>query len=276
MLIGGETGVGKGLLARTLHSHSNRSEGPFVVADCSALTSTLFESQLFGHVKGAFTGASNERLGLARAADTGTLFLDEVGELAPELQAKLLSLIEDRAVLPVGSEQRISVDIRIIAATHRDLRAMVDAGTFREDLFYRLSVVELSIAPLRNRMEMIPALVEGMIELKAGLLKTRTRRPSRTFIDALLAYDWPGNIRELGNCIERSLVLSTGERLDVQTLPERILGALKMTGATPEARRAAAENALRIAHGNKAQAARQLGISRRHLYRILEDHTSTP
>ena len=270
VLIGGETGVGKGLLARELHAESPRREGPFVVADCSALTPTLFESLLFGHVKGAFTGASSERLGLARAADGGTLFLDEVGELSAELQAKLLSLIEDRAVLPVGAERRVDVDVRIIAATHRDLRAMVDEGEFREDLFYRLAVVEIRVAPLRDRRDMIPELVEEMVARKAAMLRTPERRPTRAFVDALMAYDWPGNIRELGNCVERALVLSAGDRLEVGALPGRMLDALRLGEATPEARRAAARAALGAAGGCKAEAARRLGVSRRHLYRLLE------
>ncbi len=270
VLIGGETGAGKGVLARSLHAESQRASGAFVVADCSALTPSLFESQLFGHVKGAFTGASGARLGLARAAEGGTLFLDEIGELALDQQAKLLTLIEDRAVLPVGAEQRVPIDIRLIAATHRDLRAMVAEGRFREDLFYRLAVVELSVAPLRERRDLIPSLIREMVARKADLLKTPERAPSRAFLEAMLAYDWPGNIRELGNCIERALVLSTGATLEVAALPPRVLTALGTKLPGEGSRRAAVDAALRAASGNKAEAARRLGISRRHLYRLLD------
>jgi transcriptional regulator with PAS, ATPase and Fis domain len=270
ILIGGETGSGKGAFARSIHAESRRSGSPFVVADCSALPASLFESQMFGHAKGAFTGASSERLGLVRAASGGTLFLDEVGELAPELQAKLLTLLEDRTVLPVGCEQRVSVDVRFIAATHRNLQSMVREGTFREDLYYRLAVVELDIPPLRERQDELPGLIDTLIDRKARLLRVQPRPASPAFVAALCAYDWPGNIRELGNCIERALVLATGDALDTDTLPFRIRNAARSSSTA----RCSIDDAIKEAGGNKAAAARTLGISRRHLYRLLNERAS--
>lgn len=275
VLINGETGSGKGVLAREIHERSAHSKGPFVVADCSALTPSLLESQMFGHVKGAFTGATSSRLGLVRAANGGTLFLDEVGELSLELQAKLLTLLEDRTVLPVGSEEREDVQVRFIAATHRDLQAMVRTGEFREDLYFRLAVVELEVSPLRARREDIPKFVGELIERKADLLHVPAKQPSEEFMKALLVYDWPGNIRELGNCIERALVLSTGDALDVGSLPPRMLDVLQScpesiaTGTDAGTRRSRLVRAIHAAGGNKSEAARRLGISRRHLYRLL-------
>ena len=274
VLIGGETGSGKGVYARALHARSRRAGAPFVTADCSALTPPLFESLMFGHTRGAFTGASTDRLGLVRAAEGGTLFLDEVGELPPELQAKLLTLLEDETVLPVGSDKRIKVDVRFMAATHRSLPAMVLEGTFREDLYYRLAVVETTVPPLRERADELPALIDGLIESRSALLRVPPRRPSEAFLRALLSYDWPGNIRELGNCIERALVLSVGDRLEPESLPPRVLEQAGMTRTRAcEGRARGRDELIRsidAAGGNKAAAARDLGISRRHLYRLLD------
>lgn len=271
VLIGGETGSGKGVFARGLHARSRRCRGAFVVADCSAMPGSLFESQMFGHVKGAFTGASSDRPGLVRTAHGGTLFLDEVGELPLELQAKLLTLIEDQTVQPVGGDKRVEVDIRIIAATHRDLRAMVEAGTFREDLFYRLAVVEMDVPPLRSRLDELGGLVEELIERKASLLGVEARPASAALMETLRAYDWPGNIRELGNCIERALVLSRGPELEAAALPPRVLNRLQARMTRPSTTPSPADigRTLDSVGGNKAEAARQLGISRRHLYRLM-------
>ena len=268
VLIGGETGSGKGLLARSIHAHSRRASARFVTADCSAIASSLFEAQLFGSVKGAYTGSTTDRLGLVRAADGGTLFLDEIGDLPLDLQAKLLTLIEDRSVLPVGSERRIDVDVRLIAATHRNLHLMVEDGEFREDLYYRLAVVEVTVPPLRERKQEIPEIVAQLIARKAPLLKVPARSPSEEFIAELMSYDWPGNIRELGNCIERALVFSRGERLDAQTLPSRVRGCEDCEDG--EDRKLELGDVLAETGGNKAEAARRLGISRRHLYRLLD------
>ncbi len=278
VLIGGETGSGKGILARQLHALSRRTNEPFVIADCSALTVSLFESQMFGHVKGAFTGASSDRLGLVRAADGGTLFLDEVGELALESQAKLLTLIEERTVLPVGSERRLDVNFRLIAATHRDLPAMVKAGEFREDLYYRVAVVELSVPPLRERREEVPMLIDELIERKANLLGMQPKRASAECYMALLDYPWPGNVRELGHAIERAMVMSRGDWLELDALPPRVVSHWRehphghsrlMTEAMRRPEHIA--GVLKATAGNKAEAARKLGISRRHLYRLLNE-----
>ncbi len=274
VLIGGETGSGKGVYARRLHAASRRCRKPFVVADCSSLTVSLFESQLFGHTKGAFTGASAERSGLVRAAEGGTLFLDEVGELAAEQQAMLLTLLEDRTIMPVGSERRHAVDVRFIAATHRDLPAMVEAGTFREDLYYRLAVVELDVPALRDRKQDLPELIETLIVKKAELLGLPCRNPSAQLMDALMRYDWPGNIRELGNCIERTLVLSQGAELELSALPPRVLAGLACQVPAPRSSQLTPgriADELEHASGNKSEAARRLGVSRRHLYRLLDN-----
>lgn len=281
VLIGGETGSGKGVFARALHARSRRRSAPFITADCSTLAPSLFESLMFGHTKGSFTGAGSDRLGLVRAADGGTLFIDEVGELPLELQTKLLTLLEDQTVLPVGSEQRVRVDVRFMAATHRDLPAMVRSGEFREDLYYRLAVVETSVPPLRERIEELPDLICNLIDRKAALLKTPARQPCSQFLEVLLSYPWPGNIRELGNCIERALVLSTGDNLELHTLPPRIMTYCRSlvnpsaSGSNPSQRvrrpgREDLSRALSASDGNKSAAAKQLGISRRHLYRLLD------
>jgi len=274
-LLGGETGSGKGRLAREIHEMSSRSDGPFVAVDCAALPASLFESQLFGYKKGSFTGATTDRMGLIRSADGGTLFLDEVGELTLEQQAKLLTFIQDRSVLPVGDVERVNCDVRLVAATHRDLFAMVEQGEFREDLFYRLAVIELVVPPLRERMDELKPIVGELILQKADLLHVPARKPSKEFIECLHEYGWPGNIRELGNVLERSLVLSRGDYLEPRTLPRRIRESVDSTAASSSvAHSRISEHSLRTAidesQGNKSAAARRLGISRRHLYRVLE------
>lgn len=275
-LLGGETGSGKGRLARQIHGMSRRAGGPFVSVDCAALPASLFESQLFGSKKGAFTGSVSDRLGLIRSADGGTLFLDEVGELALEQQAKLLTFIQDRTVLPVGDVQRVHCDVRLVAATHRDLFAMVERGDFREDLFYRLSVIEVVVPPLRDRMDELRLIVDELIQQKADLLHVPARRPSEAYFECLHRYGWPGNIRELGNVLERSLVLSRGESLEPRTLPGRVLAAGRDTrvlctaSGSSRITEHSVQTALDQAHGNKSAAARRLGISRRHLYRVMD------
>lgn len=203
VLITGETGTGKEVIAGAMFETSKRANKPFVVVDCGAITSTLIESELFGHEKGAFTGAVNRRLGAFERAHTGTLFLDEVGELDLALQPKLLRALERREILRVGAEKPLNVDVRIIAATHRDLRAMVARGEFREDLYYRLAVVHLTLPPLRERKEDIPLLVDHFLQ---SLGKTRTDLPVGA-MDRLMEHDWPGNARELRNAVERAVVL---------------------------------------------------------------------
>lgn len=273
VLLGGETGSGKGRFARQIHAQSTRAGKAFVSVDCAALPDSLFESQMFGHKKGSFTGATCDRVGLIRSADGGTLFLDEIGELGIEQQAKLLTFIQERTVLPVGGAERISCDVRLIVATHRDLFAMVQQGEFREDLFYRIAVIEMNIPSLRERMNELPGIVDELIEVKSELLRVDPRQPTEQFMKRLLAYDWPGNVRELGNVIERALVLSRGEYLQEHTLPQRVCQASSVDLSGPERGKVSSHiirEAIADCDGNKTEAAKLLGISRRHLYRMIQ------
>ncbi|NNL85272.1 MAG: sigma-54-dependent Fis family transcriptional regulator [Myxococcales bacterium] len=214
----GETGVGKGLLARSLHNEGPRSDGPFVAVNCGALTETLLEAELFGHERGAFTGADRARRGYFELAHRGTLFLDEIAEVPHHLQVKLLQVLEERRVRPVGSEKRVDVDIRLIAATNRDLPEEVKQGRFREDLFYRINVVTLTLPPLRERVEDIPEIAESYVEHFRALTASPAKRLSESSLDALRAYPWPGNVRELANAIERAVIMSLGEQIQVEDL----------------------------------------------------------
>ena len=274
VLIGGETGTGKGRMARRIHAMSPRASKPFVPVDCAALPDALFESQLFGYKKGAFTGATSDRMGLIRAAEGGTLFLDEVGELTLEQQAKLLVFIQERSVLPVGEVERTDCDIRLITATHRDLPTMVRCGEFREDLYYRFAVIEMTMPPLRDHLIDLPDILDELVETKASLLHVEKKRVTSEYLEALMSYEWPGNIRELGNIVERSLVLSKGAALDVRTLPTRIRQQVRArTSCNGQGLSAdQLQDALLKHSGNKAATARSLGISRRHLYRVLKRH----
>ncbi len=220
VLLLGESGSGKELVARHIHAASSRAAGPFVPVDCTTLTDSLLESQLFGHVKGAFTGAEQATLGLFRSADGGTLFLDEIGELSPHNQAKLLRCIQDAAVVPLGGTEPVPVDVRIIAATHRDLRAMVQDGRFRADLYFRLNVVKLVVPPLRDRRGDIASLAETFLQQQARLYAEPVRRLAPDAVAALVAYDWPGNVRELANAIEHAIVLSVGPFVTAEDLPD--------------------------------------------------------
>lgn len=270
VLIHGESGTGKELVARAIHEESPRATGPFVTVDCTILTESLFESLLFGHEKGSFSGAITSTEGLVRAADGGTLFLDELGELRGPEQAKLLRLLQERTVLPVGSTRPIPVDIRVVAATHRNLAGMVEEGRFRKDLFYRLDVVRISTPALRDRAQDIPAIAAEIVERLAELFGIR-RELSQEAMDALMLCSWPGNVRQLATCIERAAVLSQGEVIE-----PRHLGV--ETGPSPETapnllERSAAETiryVLASANGNRSAAARRLGIDRRQLYRMLD------
>ncbi len=216
----GESGTGKELVARAIHYSGRRANGPIVVLDCAAIPGGLVESEIFGHVRGAFTSAGSDREGVFELADGGTLLLDEVGELPLPLQAKLLRIIESRELRRVGGKHPIKVDVRIIAATHNDLRAMVTAGTFREDLFYRLEGLVLTLPPLRERKEDIHLLVDHFVQQFNRRNKKRIRRVSPPALQLLLQYTWPGNVRELENCIERAAALADGDILDIQDLPE--------------------------------------------------------
>jgi len=222
ILITGETGTGKELIANVVHYNSDRAAGPLVKVNCGALPETLLETELFGHVKGAFTGAVRDYEGRFRTADGGTLFLDEVSEMSPRLQVKLLRVLQERQFEPVGSSRTMTVDVRIVAATGRDLRAEIRAGRFRHDLFYRLNVIPIQLPPLRERLEDIPLLVDHFLEKYNREANRKVTKVPRKVLDALLAYSWPGNVRELENCIERAVVLSPDNSVSLELLPEEI------------------------------------------------------
>jgi len=233
LLILGETGVGKGLLARSIHNESPRVKGPFVSINCGALTESLLEAELFGHERGAFTGADRARRGYFELAHRGTLFLDEIAEMPLHLQAKLLQVLEDRKVRPVGSEKRIDVDVRLIAATNRDLPREVKEKRFREDLFYRLNVVTVTLPPLRERLEDLQEIAESYIEHFRALIASPARRFSTAAMDAILHYPWPGNVRELANAIERAVILARGEEIEVEDLAVDIQSMVPETRTDP-------------------------------------------
>ena len=280
VLITGESGTGKEVVARTIHFHGDRSEKPFVPINCTAIPEGLLESELFGHVRGAFTGAHASKRGLFEKAEGGTLFLDEIGDMGLGLQGKLLRVLQDREIRPVGSTQSVRVDVRILSATNKNLEAEIEAGRFREDLFYRLNVIPLHIPPLRERPDDIPALVEAFLRRHA---EGKSRFLSPEAMQRLLAHPWRGNARELENVVERTLALSEAETLGPDDVP--LPGAASAPKPAPEdfLRAAAArgmtlheldelytEQVLAHTGGNKVQAAKILGIDRKTLYRRAE------
>jgi DNA-binding NtrC family response regulator len=277
VLVTGETGTGKELVARAIHRHGPRSARPFVPVNCGAMPEGLLESELFGHVRGAFTGAVADKRGLFEEARGGTLFLDEIGEMAPPLQVRLLRTLESGEVRPVGSPRATSVDVRVIAATHRDLERAVKEGAFRQDLFYRLHVFAIRIPPLRERREDIPLLVAHFL---AGLAAQGRGSVSATpaAIAALAAHDWPGNVRELENTLERLAVESRGATMDVADLPPQFrerpasLEAPLFAGlpTLEEMEKRYLRHVLAAVKGNRSRAAEALGIDRRTLYRMAE------
>jgi two-component system response regulator HydG len=290
VLVLGETGTGKELVARTLHRFSDRADRRFVAVNCSALAEGLLESELFGHVRGAFTGAGSSRPGLFREADRGTLFLDEIGDVSPGLQARLLRAVQEHEIVPVGSETPIGVDVRVIAATHRDLPELVRRGRFREDLYYRLNVVTLTLPPLRARRQDVPLLIDHFLR---ELVARHGRGPVAVDPEAqrrLLAYDWPGNIRELQNVLERAMLLAEQDVIGPEHLPAEVRaplgGAATAPAGTSGAEGAAPEppplrsleevdrdHVLRVLtamHGNRDDTSRVLGISRRTLSRMIQ------
>jgi len=302
VLIHGESGTGKELVARALHTLGSAPGGPFVTFNCSNLVETLAESQLFGHVRGAFTDAREDSLGYFRSANGGTLFLDEIGELPLRLQPKLLRAVETHEIQPVGSSRSYSVDIRLVAATNRDLRAMVKAGQFRDDLYYRLNAAAILVPPLRERHEAIPAFVAHFIEHYNRLFGKNVREVSRAALDALRANQWLGNVRELGHAIESAVLMTENERIDLDDLPfqhdyatpEAIgvpTNAMLPNGAQDlpegeteggtkewpysldavirEASKLALIRALQATEGNCHRAAELLGVSRYTVYRML-------
>lgn len=277
VLILGESGTGKELVAQSIHFYGPRRNRPFVPVDCTALVPTLIESELFGHVKGAFTGAAHSKQGLMESAGNGTLFLDEIGDLPIDLQAKLLRALQEKEVKPVGSTDRISISTRVIAATNRDLEASVRQGTFRQDLFFRLNVVQIKIPPLRDRKSDIPLLVNYFLErFNDGEKSNRTI--SEDAMARLMAYDWPGNVRELENAIERAVALGSGPILHVGDLPSNLQYGMgeRMSQSDDlrleELERRAIFRALREASGDKLAAARLLGIGKTTLYRKLKQY----
>ncbi|HKW88042.1 MAG TPA: sigma-54 dependent transcriptional regulator [Candidatus Acidoferrales bacterium] len=278
VLIVGESGTGKELVARAIHFRGPQAETPFVAVDCGALVPTLMESELFGHEKGAFTGAFKAKQGLFQAANGGTIFLDEIGELPLEMQAKLLRVLQEKEVRPVGSNEKIAVDVRVIAATNRDLEAAYRTGAFRKDLFFRLNVVTVHMPALRERRSDIPALVHCFLDRHAPQQSVQV---SPAAMKALLQYDWPGNVRELENSIARALALGDRQTIDVKDLPPTIfdsqaqaVGSNEASGlastALADMERLTIRRVFEQAKGDKVLAGKMLGISRATLYRKLK------
>lgn len=273
VLIHGESGTGKELVARALHASSARSRRPLVILNCAALNESLLESELFGHEKGAFTGADKRREGRFVEADGGTLFLDEIGDISPLMQVRLLRAIQEREVQRVGSNQTLSVDVRLIAATHRDLAEEVSAGRFRQDLYYRLNVVTIDMPPLRHRREDIPPLARYFLQRYAERNRKAVQGFTPQAMDLLIHYAWPGNIRELENAVERAVVLLTGEYISERELPLAITGTPVADAPhgddsiqpLVEVEKEAILAALERTGGNKTEAARRLGITRKTL-----------
>jgi DNA-binding NtrC family response regulator len=282
VLISGETGTGKELVAHAIHNLSPRKNGPFVAVHAAALSSTLLESELFGHEKGAFTGAVERRIGRFEAADGGTLFFDEVSEVDPAMQVKLLRVLEERAFERVGGTRTIQVDVRLVAATNKDLKKLVSEGKFRDDLYYRLSVVTIHLPPLRQRRQDIPLLVQAFIRHCSAENAKPVREITAEAVNTLMAYDWPGNVRELRNTIEQMVVLARGERLTLRDVPAAIRGGADLTkisvvrpGTTmtvEEAERQLIVQALKETDGNRTRAAQRIGMSRRTLHRKLKKY----
>jgi DNA-binding NtrC family response regulator len=282
VLVRGASGTGKELVARALHYNSPRRERPLVTVNCAALPETLLESELFGHEKGAFTGAVAAKQGLIEVAEGGTLFIDEIAEMAPGLQAKLLRVLEDGHYRRVGSTQEAHADVRVVAATNKNLEEEQKAGRFREDLYYRLNVVAVRLPLLRERPEDLPELVEHF--LKTRQIGPHPFRLQPEALEALARYEWPGNVRELANVIERAQILAEGDTLTLDDLPENIAGnggagGASAAGGNPqhlrEVERRHVVSVLRAEKGNKVHAAKVLGISRRALYRLLRKYHLT-
>jgi len=280
VLITGENGTGKEMLARAIHEESPRAGASFVAVSCAALPESLIESELFGHEKGSFTSATQTRKGRFELADGGTLFLDEVGDLTPTVQVKLLRVLQERSFERVGATKTTTVDIRLIAASNRDLEQEVEAGRFRRDLFYRLNVVPLMLPPLRTRPEDIPVLAAHFVAKAAEKYLRPNLELEPVLIDALQEYEWPGNVRELENLIERLVVLTSGPRLGLEFLPERMLRVLPDANAADETtleggvaalKRRMILRALQSEGGSKVAAAKRLGISRSYLHRLISE-----
>jgi transcriptional regulator with PAS, ATPase and Fis domain len=279
VLIEGESGTGKELAARALHRNSARRNKPFVAINCAAIPESLLESDLFGHERGAFTGAAIQKKGRLEVADGGVVFLDEIGELAPALQVKLLRVLQEREFERVGGTHPIKVDIRLIAATNRDLSEAVRNGLFRQDLYYRLAVVRLTMPPLRERKEDIPMLTRHFLQKYAQRVKVKAKPVSPEAMAALVNYDWPGNVRELENAIERALVLGSPEMLLLEDLPESVLEQAPAENTGEETYHANVKefkkelilNALEQTRGNYVDAAKLLGVHPNYLHRLIRN-----
>ncbi|MCG3177929.1 MAG: Regulatory protein AtoC [Phycisphaerae bacterium] len=283
VLITGESGAGKEVLARFMHAHSRRADGPFLAVNCGALPETLLESELFGHKAGAFTGAIADRVGLFEQARGGTIFLDEIGDITPALQIKLLRVLQEKEIMPVGQSQTRRIDVRVIAATNRDLNRAVREGTFREDLYYRLGVIELEVPPLRDRREDILPLAEHFVRELGDEMNGLDLRLDPSATQLLLAYRWPGNVRELANGIERAAVLCRDGLITADDLPPAIRRATASAGvASAPAADPVMRTLAQVEHehilavlartgGNRTTAAKVLGISQATLWRKLKN-----
>jgi two-component system, NtrC family, response regulator HydG len=282
VLITGESGTGKEVIAGTIHSKSSRSQGPFIKLNCAAITETLLESELFGHEKGSFTGAYRRKEGRFRQAHGGSLFLDEVSEMSLAMQAKLLRVLQEKEFTRVGGEEVIKVDVRVIAATNKDLMKEIETKRFREDLFYRLNVVALNVPPLRDRKEDIPLLAQHFLKSFSEKNQKTIKGFTPQAMDRLIRYNWPGNVRELMNAVERGVVLTRTDYIDETDIPfvserqgESLESGIKnITANIPleEVERAAIMNTLESTDGNKSEAARRLGITRRTLHKKLKKY----
>jgi transcriptional regulator with PAS, ATPase and Fis domain len=275
VLVYGESGTGKEFVVRLIHDQSPRAAAPFVSINCAALTETLLESELFGHVRGAFTGAVRDKAGLFEVAGNGTIFLDEIGEIAPTVQAKLLRALQEREIRRVGGERTIRIHARVVAATNRDLRAAVDAGRFREDLFFRLGAFVITLPPLRDRREDIPSLVQAFLTRAAARMKKDVRSVSADAMTALMRYGWPGNVRELEHAVERAVILANRPTIRARDLPPEIVDGRQPPAASDtldleEQERRAIERALERFAGNRRKAASALRISTVTLWRKMK------
>ena len=286
VLIQGDTGSGKELVAQAIHQNSPRKPRPFVALNCGALSENILESELFGHVKGAFTDAAHDRVGKFEYADGGTLFLDEVGDMPLATQIKLLRVLESGEITRVGSNETLSVDVRILSATNRDLEAAIEEGTFREDLYHRLKVVTVRLPKLSERREDIPLLVDHFVKLHGKRHHKKVKSVSAAARRRLLAYEWPGNVRELRNAIESMVVVDLDGELDLDDLPEQFGGG-SVSDTTTESALGLAElvgkpmselegmfiaETLKVTGGNREEAANMLGIGERTLYRKIKDY----
>ena len=283
VLILGESGAGKEVVARAIHQHGPRREKAFIAVNLAALPDTLLESELFGHVKGAFTDARNDRKGLFALAQGGTLFLDEIGEMPLAMQPKLLRALEEGKVRPIGSEKELAVDVRVLAATNRDLETAVEEGRFRKDLYYRIDVIQVDLPPLRARGTDVLLLAQHFIDHYAARAKKQVGRIAEGAAEKLLAYDWPGNVRELRNVIERAVALTRLDHLTLEDLPEKIrdfrgehvvIGGSDPTELVPleDVERRYILHVLQCVQGNRSLAARRLGLDRKTLYRKLRQY----